>query len=267
FGGGRAQSRGTAGRDLRYTLEVAFEEAIFGTEKEISISRPTLCGGCSGEGTAPGTSRERCAQCDGQGQVAMQQGFFTIARTCPVCQGVGQIIRTPCSTCNGSGKELKDAKIKVKVPAGIDHGQRLKLRGEGEAGSGGGPDGDLYVQIVVKDHPVFVREDSDLFCDVPINYASAVLGTEIEVPTLEGKVSLKIPAGTPSGKVFRMRSKGVPVLGSSQRGDLHVRVAVHVPTRISHEQREILEKLRSLDGDIPTQDEKGFFEKMKEMFS
>ncbi len=265
--GGGGRTRGTPGRDLKYTLEVEFEEGIFGVEKEIEISRPELCETCDGDGTAEGTKKEKCQQCNGQGQVAMQQGFFTIARTCPVCQGVGEIIRNPCKTCNGSGKEVKKSKIKVKVPPGIDHGQRLKLRNEGETGMAGGPSGDLYVQVLIKEHPIFIREDVHLYCDMPINYASAALGTEIDVPTLEGKESLKIPFGTPSGEVFILKSKGVPVLGTSQRGDLHVRISVHVPSKLNDEQRELLEKLRELDGDLPLVEEKGFFEKMKGMFS
>lgn len=268
FGGDpTGRSRGRAGRDLRYTLEVDFEEAIFGAEKEISLTRQVQCDSCEGSGSAPGTKPETCQQCGGAGQVAFQQGFFTISRTCPVCSGGGKVIRTPCDTCSGSGKRPEESKVKVKIPAGIDSGQRLKLRGEGEPGSVGGPSGDLYVQVIAKEHPIFVRDETELICDVPINFAAAALGAEIEVPTLEGKHSLKIPAGTPSGKVFRLRDKGVPVLGSSRRGDLHVRVKVHVPSSLSPEQREILEKLRELDGDLPVKEERGFFEKMKQMFS
>ena len=265
FGGDpRGRGRGSSGRDLKYNLEVEFEEAVFGVEREISVQRREVCGTCEGDGAKPGTSRERCQQCAGQGQVAMQQGFFTISRTCPVCQGQGEIIRTPCETCKGLGREPKTSKIKVKIPSGIDHGQRLKLRGEGEPGMGGGVDGDLYVQIIVKEHPIFEREDFDLFCEIPINYSAAVLGTEIEVPTLEEKETLKIPAGTPSGKVFRLRQKGVPHLGSNMKGDLHVRLSVHVPKKLSDRQKELLEELRTLEGDHPVEEEKGFFEKLKE---
>ncbi len=260
-GGG---SRGYPGQDLKYNLEVEFEEAIFGVEKEISLKRHATCGTCSGEGTAPGTTRERCQQCRGQGQIGVQQGFFTIARTCPVCQGSGEIVRTPCDTCRGSGLEGKEAKIKVKVPAGIDHGQRLKLRGEGESGTQGGPAGNLYVQILVKEHPIFERDESELFCEIPITYVAAALGTEIEVPTLEGKEKIRIPAGTPSGKVFTLRQKGVPKLGSSQRGNLHVRFVVHVPKKLGERQKALLEELRALDGDLPIEEEKSFFEKLKD---
>ncbi|MCB0330902.1 MAG: molecular chaperone DnaJ [Bdellovibrionales bacterium] len=265
FGGDiRGRSRGSAGHDLKYNLEIEFEEAIFGVEREISVQRREICLTCEGDGAAPGTSREQCQQCRGQGQVAMQQGFFTIARTCPVCQGAGEIVRTPCEKCSGSGREAKEAKIMVKVPAGIDHGQRLKLRGEGEPGMNGGPSGNLYVQIIVKEHPIFERDDAELFCEIPINYSAAALGTEIEIPTLEGKETLKVPAGTPSGKVFTLRHKGVPVLGTNQRGDLHVRLAVHVPKKLSDPHRKLLEQLRALEGDHPLHEEKSFFEKLKE---
>lgn len=266
--GGRS-SRGQAGRDLRYNMEVEFEEAVFGAEKEISLKRDVLCEDCSGSGAAKGSSPETCSQCAGNGQVGIQQGFFTIARTCPVCSGSGQIVRDPCTTCSGRGKKSVQSKLKVNVPAGIDHGQQLKMRDEGEAGTGGGPNGDLYVQILVKKHAIFDRHDNDLVCDVPVNYASVALGSEIEVPTLEGTASVKIPAGTPSGKIFRLKGKGVPVLGTSQtrRGDLHVRVHVHVPKKMSEEQKKLLEQLREIEGDVPSEEEKGFFERVKEMFA
>ncbi|MCB0332636.1 MAG: molecular chaperone DnaJ [Bdellovibrionales bacterium] len=262
-----SRSRGRAGRDLQYDLQVEFKEAVFGVEKEITIQREQQCETCSGSGAAKGSEPESCQQCGGRGQVAMQQGFFTISRTCPVCNGVGKIVRNPCSDCSGRGTRPVQNKLSVKVPAGIDHGQRLKLRGEGEPGSAGGPAGDLYVQVLVKDHEIFHRQDYDLICEVPINFAAAALGADVEVPTLEGKAKVKVAAGTPSGKVFRLRGKGVPVLGSERRGDLHVRMNVHVPTKLSAEQKELLEKLRELDGDIPREDEQGFFDKMKHLFS
>jgi len=267
FGGqGGGRSQGHAGRDLRYDLQVEFEEAVFGVEKNISLVRDMACEDCSGSGAAKGSSPEVCQQCGGQGQVAVQQGFFTIARTCPVCLGKGKIVRTPCATCTGKGTKGVESKIEVKVPAGIDHGQRLKLRGEGEPGSQGGPPGDLYVQIYVKPHQIFQRQDHELICEMPITYAAAALGAEIEVPTLEGKANVKIPAGTQSGKTFRLRGKGVPVLGANRRGDLHVKVAVHVPKKLNEEQRILLEKLRELQGVIPEDANKGFLDKMKEMF-
>jgi molecular chaperone DnaJ len=269
FGGGASsgRGRGRAGRDLRYNLEVEFGEAVFGVEQEISINRKEICDTCDGSGAKPGTSPERCKQCDGRGQMAVQQGFFTISRTCPVCKGDGQMVTSPCGGCTGTGYKSRPVKLKVKVPAGIDHGQRLKMRGEGEPGQAGGPSGDLYVQIVVKDHPIFERQESEIICLHPINYSTAVLGAEIEVPTLEGSVKMKIPAGTPSGKVFRLRGKGVPILGSTRRGDQHVKVVVKVPTEVGSEHRTLLEKLKEFEGeDGEPVDEKGFFDKVKDMF-
>jgi molecular chaperone DnaJ len=198
----------------------------------------------------------------------MQQGFFTLARTCHACGGAGEVIKNPCHGCSGTGLKAKESKLKVKIPAGVDSGQRLKMRGEGEPGSGGGPQGDLYVQILVAEHPIFSRQEAELVCEYPITYSVATLGGEVEVPSLEGKVKLKIPAGTPSGKIFRLKNKGIPILGSSpqRRGDQHVRVHVHVPKKVSDEERSLLEKLAKVQGSV-VDDEKGFFDKMKDMFS
>jgi molecular chaperone DnaJ len=274
MGGGGSRGRGRAGNDLRYDMEIGFEEAAFGCEKEVTIGRRTACEGCQGSGAAKGSGRERCSQCEGAGQVRIQQGFFTLARTCHVCGGAGEVVKNPCTDCSGSGLKVKQSRLKVKVPAGVDNGQRLKMRGEGEAGVGGGPSGDLYVQIGVQEHPVFERQESELVCEVPITYSAAVLGAEVEVPGLEGRLKLKIPAGTPSGKVFRLKGKGIPVLGSSpqRRGDQHVRVVVHVPKKPSDKERELLEKLAELQGtevgpDGVSGDSKGFFEKVKDIFS
>lgn len=268
FGGSSSSGqRGRAGRDLRYQLEVEFEEAIFGAEKVVKINRQESCDSCSGTGASPGTTPETCQQCGGHGQVAQQQGFFTISRTCPVCTGSGKVIKQPCSDCTGTGARPKVASIQVKVPAGIDHGQRLKLRGEGEPGSLGGPPGDLYVQISIREHKIFERQESEIICLHPINYSTAVIGAEIEVPTLEGVVKMKIPPGTPSGKIFRLRGKGVPILGTNRRGDQHVKVVVKVPTKVSPEHRELLDKLQQFEGkDGEFEDDKGFFERMKDMF-
>lgn len=271
FGGGSTRGgRGRGGADLRYDLQVTFEEAAFGCEKEITIQRRTACETCAGSGAAKGSKRERCSTCDGHGQIRVQQGFFTLARTCHVCSGAGEVNKNPCASCSGSGTTAKESRLKVRVPAGVDDGQRLKMRGEGEPGSGGGPAGSLYVQINVKEHPVFQRQESELICEVPISFSAAVLGSEIQVPSLEGQVKLKIPAGTPSGKVFRLKNKGIPILGSDpqRRGDQHVRVYVHVPTSVSDEEREILEKLAALQGATPTlSEDKGFFGKVKDIFS
>lgn len=267
FGGGTSShSRARTGRDLRYDLEIAFEEAVFGTEKEIKLRRKVACKDCGGSGCAPGTSPDVCKQCNGHGQVQMSQGFFSISRTCPVCRGEGQVIRTPCPACAGSGFQTAESRLNVRVPAGIDQGQRLKLRGEGEPGQVGGPPGDLYVQISIRPHKVFQRQESELICDMPISYSLAVLGGEIEVPTLEGSEKLKVPAGTQGGKVFRIKGKGVQMLGSSRRGDLHIRVAIHVPKKISEGHREALKKLAEIE-EIEGQSGKGFFGKVKEMFS
>lgn len=266
-GGGNRRSRGQAGRDLRYDLEVTFEEAAFGTEKEISIARQIPCAGCEGSGAAPGSTPERCSTCGGAGQIRMQQGFFTIQRTCHGCNGVGQKIKNPCTKCRGSGREISEGKLKVKVPAGIDTGQRLKLRGEGEPGSAGGPNGDLYVQVQIKPHELFQRQEHEIILEWPISYTEAVLGRDIEVPTLDGPATLKIPAGTPSGKVFRIRNRGIQVLGTNRRGDQHVRVAIEVPKKISDEEKSLLEKLRILEEERKKEGDKGFFDRVKGMFS
>ena len=266
----RRGGRGRAGNDLRYDLDITFGEAAFGCEKEVTIGRRSKCESCSGSGAAKGSSRQRCPQCEGAGQIRIQQGFFTLARTCHACNGVGEVVKDPCKSCSGSGLKIKESKLKIKVPAGVDNGQRLKMRGEGEAGSAGGANGDLYVQLQVEPHAIFQRQESELVCEVPISYAAAALGTEVDVPALEGKLKLKIPAGTQSGKVFRIKNKGIPVLGSSpqRRGDQHVRVFVHVPKKLSDEEREILEKLATIQGTtVEEAGSKGFFDKMKDIFS
>ena len=269
MGGGR-RGRGRGGNDLRYDLEVSFEEAAFGCEKEISVGRHQVCDTCSGNGAAKGSAPERCSQCNGAGEIRIQQGFFTLARTCHACSGAGEVVKNPCTACRGSGRTLKESRLKVKIPAGVDHGQRLKMRGEGEAGSGGGPAGDLFVQIMITEHPIFQRQEAEVVCDIPITYSAAVLGAEIDVPALDGALKLKIPAGTPSGKVFRFKNKGIPILGSSpqRRGDHHVRVFVQVPTKVSDEERGLLEKLAELQGSVVTDaNGKGFFDKVKDIFS
>lgn len=268
FGGaaGGRRARGRGGRDLRYDLEITFEEAAFGGEKEIAIGRKVSCDTCNGSGAAAGTQAESCAQCAGSGQIRMQQGFFTISRGCHVCSGTGRVIKTPCSSCRGSGQRSVESKLKVKIPAGIDNGQRLKLRGEGEAGSGGGPNGDLYVQVSIQDHPIFQRQESEIVCEVPISYAQAVLGAEIDVPTLEGTAKVKVPSGTPSGKIFRLKNKGIQILGTTRRGDQHVRVHINVPKKISDDERKIIEKLREFDDKHTADEGKGFFDKVKDIF-
>lgn len=266
-GGGARRGRVRSGRDLKYDLEITFDEAAFGGEKRIKVDRRVLCSECEGSGAAKGSSPETCSQCRGAGQVAMQQGFFTITRTCSMCQGTGKVVKNPCKMCHGAGLKSAISEINVKIPPGIDHGQRLKLRGEGEAGMQGGPSGDLYVVISVKPHPIFERHESDIVCEVPIPYSTAVLGGEVEVPTLEGKAMVKVPAGTASGKVMRLKSKGIQILGSNRRGDQHVRFYIQVPKKVSDKQKAVLEKLKEFDQENLTHDEKGFFDKMKDLFA
>lgn len=269
FGGQapRSGGRGRPGRDLKYNLDIDFEEAAFGAEKDITVERRLLCETCNGSGAKEGSSPARCQRCSGSGQMTVQQGFFTISRTCPDCSGAGSVISDPCTGCRGQGLAYKKSKINVKIPAGIDHGQRLKLRGEGESGLKGGPNGDLYVQVSVRKHPFFRREDSELICEVPITYADAVLGTALEVPTLEGTTEVTVPPGTESGRVFRLRNQGIQVLGSARRGDLHVCVNIEVPKKISDERREVLERLREVEQAERAQGDEGFFGKVKKMFA
>jgi molecular chaperone DnaJ len=264
--GGGGRSRVRAGNDLRYDLRITFLEAVKGTEKEIKINRRVRCEECDGSGAAPGSKPETCPQCQGSGQIRMQQGFFTIQRTCNMCAGSGKFVKNACRECSGSGLKPVSSKIQVKIPAGIDNGQRLKLRGEGESGQNGAPNGDLYVQISIEPHSIFEREESELMCESYMPYTTAVLGGEIEVPTLEGAAKLKIPAGTESDKIFRLKGKGVPVLGSTRRGDLHIRVKIHIPRSLPEKHKTALEKLREMDAESLKNDTQGFFEKVKKMF-
>jgi molecular chaperone DnaJ len=267
MGGQGRSGRGRTGNDLRYDLKVSFLEAVNGAEKEIKLNRRALCGECEGSGAAKGTTPETCPQCRGAGQVRIQQGFFTIQRACSMCSGSGKFVKNGCKPCGGSGFKTVPSTLNVKIPAGIDSGQRLKLRGEGEPGVGGGAPGDLYVQVAVESHPIFEREETELLCEVPLPFTVAALGGELEVPTLEGRAAIKIPPGTESGKVFRMRGKGVVELGSSRRGDLHVRMRIHVPKKLSAAHRSALEKLAELESDAVNQDNRGWFDKVKEMFA
>ncbi len=263
--GSSGSSRQRAGRDLRYTLELTLEEAALGTEKKIKIKKPVPCENCKGSGARGDSSPERCRQCGGSGQVRVQQGFFAITRTCSVCRGQGKVIIDPCPSCGGNGQGAKDCDISVKVPAGIDQGQRLKLRGEGEVISGGAP-GDLYVEILLKEHETFKRRDSDIVCEVPINYSQAVLGTEVEVPTLTGPITMKIPPGTPSGKVFRLRGKGIVDLHNGRHGDQHVRTYIYVPQTVTEKQRNLLEELSRIEGKPVANGSRSLFDKFKEFF-
>ncbi len=247
FGGGRrSRSRASRGDDLRYDLDIAFEEAARGCEKRISIPRTTSCEVCEGSGAKPGTTPETCSKCNGAGQVRFQQGMFQIAKACDRCNGAGRINRTPCTTCRGQGRTRSMREIKVKVPAGVDNGSRLKLRGEGEAGLRGGPTGDLYVVLGVHEHELFHRDGANIVCQRPVSVVDATLGAEVDVPTLDGMVKLKIPAGTQHGKVFRLAGKGVPDLRrpNGARGDQYVSVQVEIPTKLTKKQRKLLEQLR-----------------------
>lgn len=263
---GRGRSRARRGEDLRYDLDIKFEEAIFGTEKVISIPRLAACETCEGKGTKGGAPRAPCQSCRGSGQLRYQQGFFTIAKTCGQCNGQGTVIKDPCRSCGGAGVTQKSQSLNIKVPAGVDAGSRLKLRGEGEAGRNGGPSGDLYVVLDVRTHPLFARQGNDIICEVPISFAQAALGADIDVPTLEGKMKTKIPAGTQSGAVLHLRGKGAPDLRGSGRGDQLVRVVVETPRKLTARQRELLEEFARSSGEEVNPLSKGFLDKVKEMF-
>lgn len=243
FGGGRARSSVQRGADLRYNLELTLEEAVAGTESKIRVPVLVVCGECNGSGAKKGSSPVICSTCHGHGQVRMQQGFFSVQQTCPTCRGTGKQIKDPCGKCYGQGRVQETKTLSVKVPAGVDTGDRIRLAGEGEAGERGGPAGDLYVQIQVKDHEIFTRDGANLYCEVPISFATACLGGEIEVPTLDGKVMLKIPAETQTGKLFRLRGKGVKPVRGGAVGDLLCRVQIETPVHLTKEQKELIQQL------------------------
>lgn len=262
-GGNRRRRGGRPGADLKASVDITFEEAAFGVEKVISISKTVRCDICDGSGARRGTSPEACNQCGGRGEVSFQQGFFAISRPCPKCHGSGKIIPNPCSHCNGTGHTGKSSQIAVKIPGGVDSGQRLKVTGEGDAGEHSASPGDLYVVINVMPHAYFSRDEFDVLCDVPIKFSQAAMGTEIDVPTLEGKVKMKIPPGTQSHVTMRLKGKGMPRLGSYGRGDQLVRLVVEVPTKLTQEQRELLNKFDDLSTDSANPLHRGFFEKVK----
>ena len=270
FGG---QNRGGAdregrqrGSDLRYDLQISLEEAAQGVEKEIEVSKLAACDVCSGTGAEAGSQAVQCRTCHGRGQVITSRGFFQVSQTCPRCQGTGTIIENPCKNCKGEGRVEKTSKIKLKIPAGIDNGARLRSTRNGEAGIRGGPAGDLYVVIHVVEHTVFQREEDNLYCEVPVSFITAALGGEIQVPTLEGQAALKIPAGTQSNTMFKLRGRGMPEMNTKVRGDLLTRVMVEVPTKLNAEQRQKLEEFAALCGEENTPLHKGFFDKAKEFF-
>ncbi len=271
FGGGgrRGGHRAQRGSDLQYNLELTLEEAVFGTEVKIRVPTLVSCKTCDGSGAKKGTSATTCSTCGGAGQVRMQQGFFAVQQTCPQCRGKGKIISSPCPDCRGQGRKQEQKTLNVKVPAGVDSGDRIRLSNEGEAGESGAPNGDLYVQMRVKPHDIFSREDNDLFCEMPISIATAALGGEIEVPTLDGKLRLKIPAETQSGKLFRMRGKGVKPVRGGMTGDLLCRVNVETPVKLSSKQKELLkefEKSIQEDGKHHSPQHASWGDRMKKFF-
>jgi molecular chaperone DnaJ len=243
FGAGRrGRSQVYRGADLRYELELSLEKAVFGDAVNIEFATLAECGECSGSGSAQGTKPTTCDTCRGAGQVRMQQGFFTVQQACPRCNGRGQVVTDPCASCRGQGRMRKQKTLSVKVPAGVDNGDRIRLSGEGEAGRNGGPAGDLYVEVRVLDHPIFERDGAHLSCEVPVSFATATLGGSVEVPTLGGSATIKVPAETQSGRVFRLREKGIRPVRGGATGDLFCRVVVETPVHLTREQKDLLKK-------------------------
>ncbi len=268
--GGRSRSKNgpRKGTDLRYAMEIGFEEAAFGVEKEINLNRMHVCSTCDGNGSKPGKSPETCKHCGGSGQVQYKQstpfGQFINVKTCDVCKGEGKIITDPCETCSGKGRMRKNVTLKVNIPAGIDNGQTISLRGEGEPGFKGGPSGDLFISIRVKPHPLFQRQGNDIICEMPITFVQAALGAEIEVPTLDGKIKQSIPEGTQTATVFKVKGKGIPFIRGNGRGDQYIKVNIEVPKKLNEKQKAALKEFAELSGDEIYEQRKGFFEKMKD---
>ena len=277
FGGGAAGARGGRGgpqvyrgADLRYSMEITLEEAAHGHETQIRVPSWSNCEHCGGEGAEPGTKVETCGTCHGAGQVRVSQGFFSMQQTCPRCNGSGKHIPKPCKKCHGAGKTKSQKTLEVKIPAGIDDGMRIRSTGNGEPGVNGGPSGDLYVEVHIKEHPVFERDGDDLHCQMPISFIDAALGGEIQVPTLSGKASFDVPEGTQSGKTFRLRSKGIKSLRTSLPGDLYIHVQVETPVKLNQEQKDILKKLdESLKsgGAKHNPQQKGWVGRVKDFFN
>jgi len=266
FGGGRRRTRAQRGEDIRFDLELSFEEAISGLGAEIQVPRMESCGRCRGSGSEPGSGPSTCPTCHGRGEVLYQQSFISIRRPCSTCGGAGQVIRHPCNQCRGQGYLQVQRKLKVNIPAGVDDGTRVRLSSEGQPGAHGGPPGDLYVFLKVREHAFFDRQEQNLHCTIPLNVAQAALGCEIEVPTLDQPHKLKIPEGTQSGAQFRLKGKGVPMLNGSGRGDLYVHIDVRIPSRLTREQRKLLDQLRETLPADNAPSEKGLFEKVKDYF-
>ncbi|MBL8515128.1 MAG: molecular chaperone DnaJ [Betaproteobacteria bacterium] len=268
--GGRGGNQVYRGADLRYNMEITLEQAARGTETKIRIPTLDECGTCHGSGAKPGTKPKVCDTCGGQGQVRLQQGFFSIQQTCPKCHGTGKTISDPCGTCHGAGRTKGHKTLSVKIPAGVDDGDRVRLSGEGESGVNGGPPGDLYVVVQLKPHAVFQREGADLHCEMPISFTVAALGGEIKIPTLEGEAQIKIPPETQSGQVFRLRGKGIRPVRQTSAGDLMCHVVVETPVRLTDRQKELLRELEEInkkDGDKHNPRAKSFMDKVKDFFA
>ncbi|MCL4802088.1 MAG: molecular chaperone DnaJ [Burkholderiales bacterium] len=270
FGGGRTRSSVHRGADLRYNLEITLEQAARGTETKIRIPTAETCATCGGSGAKAGTKPQTCPTCDGHGQVRMQQGFFSIQQTCPRCHGSGKYVADPCATCGGAGRVKAHKTLSVRIPPGVDEGDRIRLAGEGEPGARGGPAGDLYVQIHVRPHPVFTREHDDLHCEMPVSFVTAALGGEIEIPTLDGSAKIKIPAETQSGKVFRLRGRGVKGVRSSSPGDLFCHVMIETPVNLTTRQKELLREFEAItqeDSERHNPRAKSWMDRVREFFT
>lgn len=265
FGGGRTRRGRGRGADLRYNLEISFEEAAFGCEVQVKLPRPKRCESCEGSGSLTRKMRA-CHHCGGMGEVRFTQGFFSVSRACHHCGGSGQVNPDPCLACRGTGRVEGEVQLTVKIPPGVDTGTRVRLGGEGEPGEAGAPPGDLYVVVHVREHPIFVREEYAVLCEVPISFSQAALGATVEVPTLDGKLKMKIPPGTQTGKVFRLRGKGVPHLQGGGRGDQHVKVVLETPTHLDAQQRQLLEQFAEASGEDTHPQSKSFFSKVRELF-
>jgi molecular chaperone DnaJ len=268
FGGGRSDpAQAQRGADLRYDMEITFEEAAQGCEKEISVHKQDRCEVCAGSGAEAGSKSRQCPTCGGRGQVLSSRGIFSIAQTCPKCEGAGRVIEKPCKNCHGAGRLERTSKIKLRIPPGVDTGSRLRSSGNGEAGLRGAPSGDLYVVLHVKTHDIFQRDGDDLICEVPVSFVQAALGAEVEVPTLGGKASVKMPAGTQTGTTFRLKGRGIKNVQGFGVGDLHVRISVEVPTHLNQAQKAKLQEFAELCDEKVNPLTKSFFEKAKNLFS
>ena len=269
FSGGRGRRASRRGRDMEYTLDLTLEQAVRGDSVEVRVPTLVACDDCRGSGAKPGTSPSSCPECGGRGQVRVSQGFFSLQQTCPRCRGAGRVILDPCGACRGRGRVEQRKTLAVKVPAGVDNGDRIRLSGEGEAGASGAPPGDLYVQMRVADHPIFTRDGTNLYCDVPLSFPDAALGGEIEVPTLDGRVKLKVPAETQTDKLFRLRGRGAPPVRGGPAGDLLCRVVVETPVHLSDQQQDILRQFKAsleANGGKHSPKKEGWFESVKRFF-